>query len=300
MAIVERSTIVGVFTDSARARMALEELQRAGFTAQQVSFISGRTGEQSTLSRLIGPVATTRATAGVIGGGVVGGIAGAVAALLIPGFGPALSGGMFGTMLGGTVLGALAGGFVSTLVSMGIPEDDARYYQAELEKGRSIVMVRAGERTSEANAILRQSGAYAANGSLAPLIEPGGPVKNEGLLPAFNIPAFNTLTKTEKTRQQEETLPSESGTAQSSDPVGDEASAAQAEANHRQQEVKPHAEHPEPVPTEDQPIVANEEPSNVPDENEAAAEQEPAVTHSRPEADEDTDKKPPVSDDVQV
>ncbi|MBO0778908.1 MAG: hypothetical protein J2P37_08795 [Ktedonobacteraceae bacterium] len=283
MAIVERSTIVGVFTDSARARMALEELQRAGFTAQQVSFISGRTGEQSTLSRLIGPVATTRATAGVIGGGVVGGIAGAVAALLIPGFGPALSGGMFGTMLGGTVLGALAGGFVSTLVSMGIPEDDARYYQAELEKGRSIVMVRAGERTSEANAILRQSGAYAANGSLAPLLEPGSPIKNEGLLPAFNIPAFSAFTKAEKTNQRDETLSSEPGVAQTSEP------AAQAEANHSRHAAPPPAEHPDPAPTEEQPIVANEEPSNAPDANEAAAEQEPAATRSRPEADEDTD-----------
>ena len=49
---------------------------------------------------------------------------------------------------------------VKRLVSMGVPEEEARYYQGELELGRSIVTVEAGDRREDALEILRSNGGY--------------------------------------------------------------------------------------------------------------------------------------------
>ena len=46
------------------------------------------------------------------------------------------------------------------LVKLGIPEEDADYYQNEFNAGRTIVVVRAPDRSEEATNILRENGAY--------------------------------------------------------------------------------------------------------------------------------------------
>ena len=48
---------------------------------------------------------------------------------------------------------------VGALVGAGLPEHEAKYYQAELEAGRTIVTVTGGL-ADEASAILRRCGAY--------------------------------------------------------------------------------------------------------------------------------------------
>ena len=45
-------------------------------------------------------------------------------------------------------------------IRMGVPEQDAGYYQGELDAGRTIVLVRAADLQQEALGILRQHGAY--------------------------------------------------------------------------------------------------------------------------------------------
>jgi hypothetical protein len=105
----------------------------------------------------------TGAATGAVSGGVVGGLLGAAAALLLPGLGPALAGGILAVTLGSVALGAVAGSFVGALTGFGIPEEDALYYQNELELGRIIVTVKAAERYQEAFDILRHNGAYDAN-----------------------------------------------------------------------------------------------------------------------------------------
>ena len=49
---------------------------------------------------------------------------------------------------------------VKRLVSMGVPEEEARYYQGELELGRTIVTVEAGDRREDALEILHSNGGY--------------------------------------------------------------------------------------------------------------------------------------------
>jgi hypothetical protein len=184
---------VGVFTERRLADHAIEELHNAGFSNDQIGFVSreGYTRDQQELlvpaqtgtgTALAGgapvagapvPVSTdddlttaseenrTEATAaGVVGGGVIGGILGAAAALLIPGLGPAIAGGILTAVLGGAAIGAVAGGLIGALTSMGVPENEARFYQDELQAGRTLVTVQAGDRYNEALAILRRNGAY--------------------------------------------------------------------------------------------------------------------------------------------
>jgi len=49
------------------------------------------------------------------------------------------------------------------LVDLGVPADDASYYQSQFEAGRSIVAVLAGGRMEEATAIVSRYGGYGAN-----------------------------------------------------------------------------------------------------------------------------------------
>jgi hypothetical protein len=46
------------------------------------------------------------------------------------------------------------------LMKLGVPEQDAHYYQSQLDAGRAIVIVNAGGQPEQALTILHQSGAY--------------------------------------------------------------------------------------------------------------------------------------------
>jgi hypothetical protein len=54
---------------------------------------------------------------------------------------------------------AAAGGLMGALVGMGIPEEDARYFEQRFQAGGVLVTVDAGSRGPEAREILRASGA---------------------------------------------------------------------------------------------------------------------------------------------
>lgn len=160
MTTTERSTAVGVFTDRAQADAAVEELRRAGFTDAQIGFVRRSPVEDNALDGSGESSSAATAATGAVGGGVVGGVIGAMTALLIPGIGPAVAGGILLTTLGGAAIGAVAGGFVGSLVHMGVPENEALYYQQQLEKGRTLVTVHAPGRYEEVAALLRQCGAF--------------------------------------------------------------------------------------------------------------------------------------------
>jgi gas vesicle protein len=144
MAMTQKPVAVGVFMEEAQARKAIEELRRAGFNDDEMGFLA------------------RARTEGMVSGGVVGGVVGAAAAILIPGFGPAIAGGILAATLGGAALGAAAGGIIGSLVGLGVTEKDARFYQSELEAGRTIITVTTSDDTGhdEAVQIMRNNGAY--------------------------------------------------------------------------------------------------------------------------------------------
>ncbi len=161
----EREVVVGVFEDQSRAQQAVDQLKSAGFKDDQIGFAVRTTenaGEayDTTVAGDKPGGAGTGAIAGVVSGGVLGGILGAAASLLIPGIGPVIAGGILAATLGGAAIGAAAGGILGALTGMGVPEEEARYYQGEFEAGRTVVTVKAGNRQEEALNILRSNGAY--------------------------------------------------------------------------------------------------------------------------------------------
>lgn len=159
MTMTDRSTVVGVFADRVQAGRAIEALRRAGFNDEQIGFVKRRIDTDTASDEAIANEGAS-ITSGVIGGGALGGILGAVVALLIPGFGPAIAGGILVAALGGAAIGAAAGGIIGALTGMGVPEGEARYYQGEVEAGNTLVIVHAASHQQEAMAILQQYGAY--------------------------------------------------------------------------------------------------------------------------------------------
>ena len=154
MAMTQDSIVVGVFQDPAKARLAIDELKKAGYSDDEIGFLTRASANES------GDEVMSSATTGALEGGVIGSVLGAAAALLIPGFGPAIAGGILLATFGAAGIGALTGSIIGTLMSIGVPEEEARYYQKELEKGHIIVTVKATSGYDDALAILRRNGAY--------------------------------------------------------------------------------------------------------------------------------------------
>ncbi len=151
MAMTQDSIAVGVFHDSEQARHAIDELKSAGYSENEIGFLvraSATRSEDDTMSS---------AATGAIEGGVIGGVLGATAALLIPGFGPAIAGGILLATFGVAGVGALAGGIIGALISIGVPEEEAHHYQHELKKGRTIVTVKASSGYDNVIAIMRRN-----------------------------------------------------------------------------------------------------------------------------------------------
>jgi hypothetical protein len=51
-------------------------------------------------------------------------------------------------------------GLVGGLVGMGIPEDEAEGYEGEVKVGRTLIIVKAGDRYDDAVNTMRQFGGY--------------------------------------------------------------------------------------------------------------------------------------------
>jgi len=156
-----RSTVVGVFSDRTEAEQAIHDLKQAGFRDDQIGIAArDNSHPEGTVTHADGGDAGGATASGAIGGGVLGGILGALAAGLIPGIGPVLAGGILAGVLGGAAVGAAAGGILGALTSMGVSEDDARYYEDEFKGGRTLVTVKADDRYDEARTILHSHGGH--------------------------------------------------------------------------------------------------------------------------------------------
>ncbi len=159
MTMTQRSTVVGVFHGRDRARDAIESLKDAGFAPDTISILTPDQGDTQAMADETGTQAGASAATGAVAGGVLGGLGGfllGIGALAIPGIGPFIAAGAFASALGGAGVGAIAG----ALAGMGVPSDEAEYYEAEVKGGRTLVAVGAQGRYQEARDILRGHGAY--------------------------------------------------------------------------------------------------------------------------------------------
>lgn len=163
MTMTERSTVVGVFHSRDDARAAIDALKEANFPASGISILSPDRRETETMAEETGTHAGSGAATGAVAGGVLGGLGGwllGIGALAIPGIGPFIAAGAFASALGGAAIGAGVGAIAGALTGMGVPDEEASYYEGEVKSGRTLVTVAADGRYSEARTILRQYGAY--------------------------------------------------------------------------------------------------------------------------------------------
>jgi hypothetical protein len=149
-----------VFEHREGADQAVEDLRRAGVPDDDIGFAVRGGDSHETVSDIPSTAAGEGAATGMLTGGVLGGLVGAAASGLIPGFGPVIAAGILSTILGGAAVGAAAGGMLGALMGLGIPEDEARYYQSEFEAGRVIITVKTANRHDEVERVLRSHGAY--------------------------------------------------------------------------------------------------------------------------------------------
>ena len=152
-----RTHYVGVFDDRNDAELAARDLREKGFKDDQIGYAwRDDQGKTHTEGNKAGVMAASGAGTGV----VLGGLIGAGAALLIPGIGPVVSGGLLASALAGgatgAVVGGVSGGIAGALVGLGIPEEEAKYYDQQVRDGRTLMTVRADDRYADASDIVRR------------------------------------------------------------------------------------------------------------------------------------------------
>jgi uncharacterized membrane protein len=138
-------SIIGIAKTNLQVERTIDELQEdALIPISEISVLM----PESPGGPEPGPVKATKApeaaATGAITGGVIGGTIGLLAGvgtLAIPGLGPFIAAGPIMAALGGTAAGAAAGGVVGALVGLGIPEDEAKLYEARLKEGGYLVAV---------------------------------------------------------------------------------------------------------------------------------------------------------------
>jgi len=162
------TTVIGVFDGHAEARRALTALRDAAFADDRLGIIGPdwrderRTTEEHT--GLPNDPTHTRWEEGTGLGAAAGGATGlslgmAVAAGLMPPLGPVLAGGTLVALLASAGTGAAVGSVVGGLVGLGVPEEDAKWYEGELNAGRVLVAVQApAGRADEARNVIRKLG----------------------------------------------------------------------------------------------------------------------------------------------
>lgn len=147
-------TIVRLFDDRDHALSAMRDLERAGFTQDEVSLMASEAAATDTTADETGSGAGMGATLGTLLGGGAGLLAG-IGALAIPGLGPIVAAGWLAAVLTGGVAGAAAGGLLGSLVGSGVDEQDAHVYAEGMRRGGTLVSVRGAEtRVVEAERIL--------------------------------------------------------------------------------------------------------------------------------------------------
>ncbi len=160
MTHAQPETVVAAFPTRAQAEAAIDELWHNNFREEQVGIaVPGHgTVKADTTTGPLERSGAEGAVAGAVGGGMVGSVVGALVAGFVPGIGPALAGGLLLGIITGAAAGAAAGGFLGPFIALELSANDARRYQKHFEAGRTIVVVKAGDRALDALAILRSHG----------------------------------------------------------------------------------------------------------------------------------------------
>ena len=139
-----KASVYCIANTTAQAESIVDALKGAGFSNDAISALmpdKRSTKDFAHEHNTKAPEgATTGGVAGLGVGAALGWLAG-IGALAIPGVGPFIAAGPIMAALGGAAIGTAAGGVVGGLVGMGIPEFEAKRYDAKIREGNILISV---------------------------------------------------------------------------------------------------------------------------------------------------------------
>jgi len=162
--MASNKAIIGLVSTQAQAEKIVDDLQRAGFSSNDVSVLFPDKDGTRDFAHEKNTKAPEGAITGAGAGGALGGTLGLLAgigALAIPGLGPFIAAGPIMAALSGAAAGAAVGGITGALVGLGIPELEAKQYESKIKNGNILlsVHVESSDERGRAKKILEEGGA---------------------------------------------------------------------------------------------------------------------------------------------
>ena len=143
--------VLGLFATPAAAATAARDLRELGIPRERVSIVARNHDEEGTLARASGgspgsEIEDSRIASrlGELSAHLIAAIA-----IVLPGVGPIVADGPLAAGLG-EAAGHLAGGLGRTLEDAGMPADEARHWEAQVEAGAVLVAAHASASTTGA------------------------------------------------------------------------------------------------------------------------------------------------------
>jgi hypothetical protein len=216
----KNTAVFGIYSTPGTAEAAVDHLMAKGFTNASISVLLPDDESTRAFAHEKNTKAPEGATAGVTTGGVIGGTLGLLAgigALAIPGVGPLIAAGPIMASLAGLGIGGAVGGLVGALVGMGIPEYEAKRYEAAVKEGGTLMSVHCdtSDQIDAAKAALKETGArdIAATGEAGSNGQTGGrktfgttsqnvPLSTRSVDPEIAVTDRDTLAATGRTTER--------------------------------------------------------------------------------------------------
>jgi outer membrane lipoprotein SlyB len=153
-----------IVSSEEQASRIVDDLRNAGCSSDDVSALFPDKGRSRDFAHEQQTKAPEGATTGGVAGGLLGGTLGwlaGIGALAIPGLGPFVAAGPIMGLLSGAAVGAATGGIVGALVGYGMPEIEAKQYEAKVRDGNILMSVHTEDRqqVSRVKEIMKRNGA---------------------------------------------------------------------------------------------------------------------------------------------
>lgn len=137
----------GIFDSESSADRAVAGLLEAGFSREHISVVSARPMAQRADHAPVGnePPAGAHTAGAIAAGGAIGSVLGGMTVVV----GVAATGGLgllaVGPLIGAAATGGVFGSFVGAMLTRGLEEEVANYYDQALTKGQFLVSVERGQ-----------------------------------------------------------------------------------------------------------------------------------------------------------
>src|SRR6516225_4529249 len=162
--MAKNTSVLGIYSSRSALESAIDAFREAGWAATDISVLLPENLGPRELATQKETKAPEGATAGAGTGAVIGGALGwlaGIGALAIPGLGPFIAAGPIMATLAGIGVGGAVGGFSGLLIGLGLPEYEAKHYEARMQKGGILLSVNceSSEEIDRAKRIMERAGA---------------------------------------------------------------------------------------------------------------------------------------------